>query len=141
MRDCTRLSSGALGVGAVIVSLLGYFFYVCATFAAVIMLLISLFNDSSALVRQIHYARPVVVRTVAMRESPLTSASVKREASWQKSNPFVPTGVSPVKETEKAVVSTTKREQRLKTLARQSDKPKERYYATALSQAYDFTAR
>jgi hypothetical protein len=121
--------------------LLGYFFYVCATFAAVIMLLISLFNDSSALVRQIHYARPVVVRTVAMRESPLTSASVKREASWQKSNPFVPTGVSPVKETEKAVVSTTKSEQRLKTLARQSDKPKERYYATALSQAYDFTAR
>ena len=124
-----------------IVSLLGYFFYVCATFAAVIMLLISLFNDSSALVRQIHYARPVVVRTVAMRESPLTSASVKREASWQKSNPFVPTGVSPVKETEKAVVSTTKSEQRLKTLARQNDKPKERYYATALSQAYDFTAR
>ena len=135
------MSSGALGVGAVIVSLLGYFFYVCAAFAAVMMLLISLFNDSSALVRQIHYARPVVVRTVAMRESPLTSASVKREASWQKSNPFVPTGASPVKETEKAVVSTTKREQRLKTLARQNDKPKERYYATALSQAYDFTAR
>jgi hypothetical protein len=54
----------------------------------------------------------------------------------------VPIEASSVKDTENTpVVSTTKSEQRLKTLACQSDKPKEQYYVTAISQAYDFTAR
>jgi hypothetical protein len=64
------------------------------------MLLISVFNDSSSLVRQIHYPRPVVVRTVAMRDGPWITASVKREASWRKSNPSVPIEASSVKDAE-----------------------------------------
>jgi len=65
-----------------------------------------------------------------------------RTARGTYAHPSVPIEASSVKDTENTpVVSTTKSEQRLKTLARQSDKPKERYYATAISQAYDFTAR
>ena len=65
-----------------------------------------------------------------------------RTARGTYAHPSVPIETSLVKDTENTpVVSTTKSEQNLKTLARQSDKPKEHHYRTALSQAYNFTAR
>ena len=74
--------------------------------------------------------------------NPHGAFTAHRTARGTYAHPSVPIEASSVKDTENTpVVSTTKSEQRLKTLTRQSDKPKERYYATALSQAYDFTAR
>jgi len=62
-----------------------------------------------------------------------------RTARGTYAHPSVPIEASSVKDTENTpVVSTTKSEQRLKTLARQSDK---HHYRTAFSQAYNFTAR
>jgi len=118
-------------------SLLGYFFYLCATFTAIMMVLISLFNNSSALKTLGHYPRPIIVRTVAMRDGPLTTASVRRKAIWRKSNPSEATEVSSAKDMENtAVVTTTKSKQRLKTFARQNDNSIGRRYATAPSHAY-----
>jgi hypothetical protein len=67
-------------------SLLGYFFYLCSAFTAIMMVLISLFNDSSALKILGHYPRPIIVRTVAMRDGPLTTASVRRKTIWLRMN-------------------------------------------------------
>jgi hypothetical protein len=119
-------------------SLLGYFFYLCAAFTAIMMVLISLFNDSSALKTPGHYPRPIIVRTVAMREGPLTTASVRRKAIWRKSNPSEATEVSSAKDMENTtpVATTTKSKQRLTTLARQSNNSMGRRYATAPSHAY-----
>jgi hypothetical protein len=118
-------------------SLLGYFFYLCAAFTAIMMVLINLFNDSSALNTLSHYSRPNIVRTVAVRDGPLTTASVKRKAIRRKSNPSEATIASSAKDMENTpVVSTTKSKERLKTLARQSDNSIERRYATAHSHAY-----
>ena len=103
-------------------SLLGYFFYLCAAFTAIMMVLISLFNDSNVVKTLSHYPRPITARTVAMRDSPLTTASVKRKATRRKPNPSEATEALSAKGTENApVVSATKSERRLKTLARQSD--------------------
>jgi hypothetical protein len=121
----------------VAVSLLGYFFYLCAAFTAIMMVLISLFNDSSALKTLSHHPRPIIVRTVAMHDGPLTTASVKRKASWRKSNPSEATEASSAKGMENTSVgSTTNSKQRLKTLARQRDNSIGRRYATAPSHAY-----
>jgi hypothetical protein len=121
----------------VAVSLLGYFFYLCTAFTATMMVLISLFNDSSALKTLSHYPRPIIVRTVAMRDGPLTTASVKRKASWRKSNPSEATEASSAKDMENTpVVSAIKSERKLKILARQSDSSLGRRYAIAPSQAY-----
>jgi hypothetical protein len=60
-------------------SLLGYFFYLCTAFTAIMMVLTSLLNDSSALKTPGHYPRPTIVRTAAMRDGLLTTASVKRK--------------------------------------------------------------
>jgi len=118
-------------------SLLGYFYYLCATFTAIMMVLIGLFNDSSALKTPGHIPRPIIVRTVAMREGPLTTASVRRKANWRKSNPSEATEVSSAKDMENTpVATTTKSKQRLKTLARQRDNSIARRYATAPSHAY-----
>jgi hypothetical protein len=110
-------------------------------FAATFTVLVTTLTDASGVV----CARGVYRAGCAGPHGAVTAhrtvAGTNLEASWQKSNPSVPTGASPVEETEKPVVSTAKSEQRLKTLARQSDKPKGRYYTTALSQAYDFSAR
>ena len=116
-------------------SLLGYFFYLCTAFTAIMMVLISLFNDSNALKTLSHYPRPIIVRTVAMRDSPLTTASVKRKATRRKSSPSEATEASSAKGLENTpVVSSTKSERRLKTLARQSGGSLGRRYATAPSQ-------
>jgi len=121
----------------VAVSLLGYFFYLCVAFMATMMVLISLFNDSSALKTLSHNPRPIIMRTVAMRDGPSTTASVKRKASRRKSNPSEPTEAWSAKDTvSMPVVSTTNSEQRLKTLARPRDNSIGRRYATAPSQAY-----
>ena len=121
-------------------SLLGYFFYLCATFTAIMMVLISLFNDSSTLKTPGHFSRLIIVRTVAMREGPLTTASVRRKAIRRKSNPSEATEVSSAKDMENTpVVTATKSKQRLKTLARQSDDSIGRRYATAPSHAYVFS--
>jgi hypothetical protein len=119
------------------VSLLGYFFYLCTAFTAIMMVLISLFNDSSALKTLSHYPRPIIVRTVAMRDIPLTTASVKRKASRRKSNPSEATEASSAMGMENTPVgSATKNQRSLKTLARQSDSSLRRRYATAPSQVY-----
>jgi hypothetical protein len=118
-------------------SLLGYFFYLCTAFTAIIMLLTSLLNDSSALKMPGHYPRPTIVRTAAMRDGLLTTASVKRKVSRRKSSSSEATEASSAKIMENPpVVSTTKSEQRLKKLAGQSDKSIRRRYATAPSRAY-----
>ena len=118
-------------------SLLGYFFYLCTAFTAIMMVLISLFNDSSTLKTPSHYPRPIIVRTVAMRDGLLTTASIKRNASRRKSSPSEATEASSAKSMEKTpVVSTTKSERRLKSLARQGDYSVGRRYATAPSPAY-----
>ena len=118
------------------VSLLGYFFYLCAAFTATMTVLISLFNDSSALKTLGHYPRPIILQTVAMRDGPLTAASVKRKASWRKSTPSEATEASSAKDMENTPVVTTKSETRLKTLARQGENSIGRRYATAPSHAY-----
>jgi hypothetical protein len=118
-------------------SLLGCFFYLCAAFTAIMMVLFSLFNDSSSLKTLSHYPRPIIVRTVAMRDGQLTTASVKRKASWRNSNPSEATEASSAKGMENTpVISATKSEPRLKTFARKSDSSLGRRYATAPSQAY-----
>lgn len=118
-------------------SLLGYFFYLCAAFTTIMMVLTSLFNDSIALKTLGHYPRPIIMRTFAMRDGPLTTASVRRKVIWRKSNPSEATEVSSSKDMENTpVATTTKSKQRLKTLARQSDNSIERRYATAPSHAY-----
>jgi hypothetical protein len=118
-------------------SLLGYFFYLCTAFTAIMMVLISLFNDSSALKTLSHYPRPIIVRTVAMRDGLLTTASVKRKASWRQPNPSEATEALSAKGMEKTpVVSTTKSERTLKSLARQSHYSVGRRYATAPSPAF-----
>jgi hypothetical protein len=43
------------------------------------MVLTSLLNDSSALKTPGHYPRPTIVRTAAVRDGLLTTASVKRK--------------------------------------------------------------
>jgi hypothetical protein len=121
----------------VAVSLLGYFFYLCTAFTAIMMVLIGLFSDSSALKTLSHHPRPTIVRTVAMRDGLLTTASVKRKASRRKSSPSEATEASSVNVMENTpVVSTIKSEQRLKTLARPRDNSIGRRYADAPSQAY-----
>jgi len=116
-------------------SLLGYFLYLCTAFTAIMMVLTSLFNDSSALKTPGHYTRPTIVRTIAMRDGPLTTASVKRKISRRKSSPSEATEASSAKGLENTpVVSSTKSERRLKTLARQSGGSLGRRYATAPSQ-------
>jgi hypothetical protein len=133
----TGQDSGALGVAAVASSLLGYFFYLCTAFSAIMMVLISLVNDSGALKTLSHYPRPIIVRTVAMRDGQLTTASIKRHAGRRKSHPSEATVASSAKVMEKTLaVSTTKSERRLKSLARQGDYSVGRRYATALSPAY-----
>jgi hypothetical protein len=118
-------------------SLLGYFFYLCTAFTAIMMVLTSLCSDSSALKTPGHYPHPTIVRTVAMRDGLLTTASVKRNVSRRESSPSEATEASSAEVMENTpVVSTTKSEQRLKTLARQSDKSIGRRYATAPSHAY-----
>jgi hypothetical protein len=118
-------------------SLLGYFFYLCTAFTAIMMVLTSLCSDSSALKTPGHYPHPTIVRTVAMRDGLLTTASVKRKVSRRESSPSEATEASSAEVMENTpVVSTTKSEQRLKTLARQSDKSIGRRYATAPSHAY-----
>ena len=47
-----------------VVSLLGYFFYIGTAFTAIMALLITLFNGSNALERGRYYPRPVIVRAV-----------------------------------------------------------------------------
>jgi hypothetical protein len=119
-------------------SLLGYFFYLCTALSAIMMVLISLFNDSSVLKTLSHYPRPIIVRTVAMRDGQLTTASIKRHAGRRKSHPSEATVPSSAKVVEKTpAVSTTKSERRLKSLARQGDYSIGRRYATAPSPAYD----
>jgi len=116
-------------------SLLGYFFYLCTAFTAIMMVLTSLFNDSNALKTSGHYLRPTIVRTIAMRDGLLTTASVKRKVSRRKSSPSEATEASSAKGLENTpVVSSTKSERRLKTLARQSGGSLGRRYATAPSQ-------
>lgn len=118
-------------------SLLGYFYYLCATFTAIMMVLTSLFNDSSALKTLSHYPRPIIVRTVAMRDGTLTTASIERHAGRRKSHPSETTEASSAKDMENTpVVSATKSEQRHKKLARPSDNSIGRRYATAPSLAY-----
>jgi hypothetical protein len=118
-------------------SLLGYFFYLCTAFTAIMMVLTSLCSDSSALKTPGHYPHPTIVRTVAMRDGLLTTASVKRNVSRRESSPSEATEASSAEVMENTpIVSTTKSEQRLKTLARQSDKSIGRRYATAPSHAY-----
>ena len=118
-------------------SLLGYFFYLCTAFTAIMMVLISLFNNSSTLKTLSHYPRPIIVRTVAMRDGQLTTASIERHAGRRKSHPSEATEASSAKSMEKTpVVSTTKSERRLKSLARQGDYSVGRPYATAPSPAY-----
>jgi hypothetical protein len=84
--DCGR-GRGGLRVFVVGVSLLGYFFYIGTAFAAVMALLISLFNGSNALERVRYNPRPLIARTVTASNE-AHRRPLKKEANWQASSAF-----------------------------------------------------
>ena len=66
-------------------SLLGYFFYIGTAFAAIMALLISLFNGSNALERVRYYPRPETARTVTASYEAHRRQMIK-EANWRASH-------------------------------------------------------
>ena len=66
------------------VSLVGYFFYIGTAFTAIMALLISLFNGSSALDRVRYYPRPAIVRAVTVSNE-AHRRQLKKEANWKAS--------------------------------------------------------
>jgi hypothetical protein len=63
------LGTVPLGVCRLVLSLLGYFFYVSTAFTAIMVLLISLFNNSK-LERVRHYPRPIIVEHDSLERAP-----------------------------------------------------------------------
>jgi hypothetical protein len=121
----------------VAVSVLGYFFYLCAAFTAIMMLLISLLNDPSPIRRLSHYPRPIIGPTVAIRDGPLTTAFVERAATPQKPNPSEAIEASATNNSASTpVFSTINHEQKLKILARKRDKPMKHRYEVAFDHTY-----
>ena len=119
------------------VSVLGYFFYLCSAFAAIMTLLISLSSDPSPLKRLSHYPRPIIVRTVAIRDGPLTMALVEGEATPRKLNSSEATEASATNDLGNTpVLSTNNSQQTLKVLTRKREKPIERRYQVAFNHTY-----
>jgi hypothetical protein len=121
----------------VAISVLGYFFYLCSAFTAIMMLLISLLNDPSPIRRLSHYPRPIIGRTVSIREGPLTTAFVERAATPQKTNLSEAIEASATNNSASTpVLSTINHEQKLKIPARKRDKPMVHRYEVAFNHTY-----
>jgi hypothetical protein len=77
------------------------------------------------------------VRTVAIRDGSLTTASVEREATPRKPNPSAATEASATKDLRNTpVLSTNNSQPKLKVPARRREKPIERHYEVAFNHTY-----
>ena len=136
------LGTVLLGVCRLALSLLGYFFYVSTAFTAIMVLLISLFNNST-LERVRHYPRPIILWTVTATKNvprPPLVAPGTTEESRAKDTPAKDIKESPVASIAKANAEKSKRVRlahlhKLKVLARLRKNYEGHGYTTALGYA------
>ena len=124
-------------------SLLGYFFYLGATFAAVMIFLTSVLGNSTALSRVSRHPSHAIMRNASANAPALKKqehlqalgASEKEETKVTSGNPDLPLVVTAAKaEIKKNDIERLSHQRKLKVVARQRDNVIEAY-ATALSYA------